>query len=80
MSDPPLFDIEFKNEMAYLDLIAQTHGYMGAIIYDDRDGPLIPIGSISPSDIEISSGLFILYSIVTLRHEIICQKRLQIDY
>ena len=33
---------------------------MGAIVYDDKDGPLIPMGSQSPSDIEISSGLFYL--------------------
>jgi E3 ubiquitin-protein ligase RNF13 len=44
-------DCEFHEKI----LTAQTHGYMGAIVYDDKDGPLIPMGSQSPSDIEISS-------------------------
>jgi len=44
-------DCEFHTKI----LTAQTHGYMGAIVYDDKDGPLIPMGSQSPSDIEISS-------------------------
>lgn len=34
---------------------AQNHGYYGAIVYDNKDGQLIPMGSQSPDDIEIPS-------------------------